>query len=230
MSDVQTVWPATKSRGPLAILCSGGIDSAILVAEALSLYPAVHPLYVHTGMRWEDAELAHLRRFLAAIQTPSLQMLTVFNEPIREIYGDHWSVTGRDVPDENSTDMAVYLPGRNILLLSKTLIWCHLNKVPEIALALLAANPFPDATPEFFTAFSAAVSMAVEDHISVLRPYARSMKKDVIKRARGIPLEHTFSCIWPINGGHCGQCNKCAERRKGFIEANTVDPTVYAIS
>jgi 7-cyano-7-deazaguanine synthase len=44
----------------------------------------------------------------------------------------------------------------------------------------------------------------------------------------GLPLELTFSCLRPVGGLHCGRCNKCAERRRGFAEAGLPDPTQYA--
>jgi 7-cyano-7-deazaguanine synthase len=50
----------------------------------------------------------------------------------------------------------------------------------------------------------------------------------VIRRARELPLEHTFSCIAPIEGRHCGRCNKCAERRRAFAAAGVDDPTEYS--
>ena len=65
------------------------------------------------------------------------------------------------VPAAGTPDEDVYLPGRNVLLLSKSLLWCHLHGVPEVAMAPLAANPFPDATPEFFETSRGAVNRAV---------------------------------------------------------------------
>jgi 7-cyano-7-deazaguanine synthase len=226
--DIHAIWPAPRPRTPLAVLCSGGVDSAVLLAESLHIYPAVHPLYIRTGLKWEAVELAYLRRFLEAVQAPALRPLTTLEQPAGDLYGAHWSVTGREVPDAESPDEAVYLPGRNVLLLAKSLLWCHLNGVPEIAMAPLAANPFPDATPEFFNALSSAVSLGVEGHLLVLRPYARLTKKQVLQRARGVPLEHTFSCIRPVDTIHCGACNKCRERQDAFREAKMVDPTAYA--
>jgi 7-cyano-7-deazaguanine synthase len=32
----------------------------------------------------------------------------------------------------------------------------------------------------------------------------------------------------PVDGLHCGKCNKCAERRNGFRTAHCFDPTNYA--
>lgn len=223
----QPIWPAPVPSAPLAVLCSGGVDSAILLAEALTLFPVVYPLYIRTGMAWEDVELAHLHRFLAAVQTNALRPLNILDQPIADVYGRHWSVTGHGVPDENSPDEAVFLPGRNVLLLAKALLWCHLNDVPAIAMAPLSANPFPDATPAFFTAFATAVNMAVDGKAEVLRPYAHLSKTQVIQRANAAPLTYTFSCIRPVDGRHCGRCNKCAERQKAFRAAGMTDPTEY---
>jgi len=41
-------------------------------------------------------------------------------------------------------------------------------------------------------------------------------------------LEHTFSCIDPQDGRHCGHCNKCAERRLAFAALEIDDVTEYA--
>ena len=221
-------WPPSNPRGALAVLVSGGSDSAILLAEAVRAYPAVFPLYVRTGLHWEEVERAHLNRFLEAIRAPTLRPLRALDEPIRDVYGAHWSVSGAGTPGADSPDEAVFLPGRNVLLLAKPLLWCHLNGVPEIATAPLGANPFPDATPRFYDDFAAIVSSAVNGSVRVLRPYSALHKVDVLRRGRGLPLEHTFSCLRPVGELHCGACNKCAERKHGFRDAEMPDPTRYA--
>src|ERR1700675_3924180 len=105
----------------LAILISGGLDSAILLGDALRQHTVVHPLYVRSGLFWEAAELDHLRTYLTAIRDPALHELTILEAPVLDLYGNHWSVTGNDVPGAGSPDSAVFLPGRNLLLLSKAL-------------------------------------------------------------------------------------------------------------
>ncbi len=212
---------------PLAVLVSGGLDSAVLLGEALLARPAVYPIYVRSGSAWEAVEMQYLRRFLDVIATPILRPVIVLDQPTADVYGHHWSLTGRNVPGAETRDEAVYLPGRNVLLLSKAMIWCHLNSIPHLALAPLSANPFPDATPEFFTAYQDAVNMAVSGRVKVLWPYLELDKKEVIKRGRALPLQHTFSCLQPQNGRHCGDCNKCAERQRAFATANVPDPTDY---
>jgi 7-cyano-7-deazaguanine synthase len=212
----------------LAILVSGGLDSAILLAEAVVAGCRVYPLYVRTGLYWETVEQQYLGRFLDAVAGPRLEPLHVLHLPVNDVYGMHWSLTGEQVPDDHSADEAVFLPGRNLLLLAKSLLWCHLQGIPAIALAPLGSNPFPDATPCFFAALQAVANQAVNGHVQILRPYADQHKEDVLRRGATFPLQHTFSCIRPVRGLHCGNCNKCAERRLGFRAAGIADPTDYA--
>jgi 7-cyano-7-deazaguanine synthase len=212
----------------LAVLISGGLDSAILLGDALRRHGNVVPIYVRCGLRWEAVELDYLLRFLDAVRTPNLQTLVILEEPIAEVYGPHWSITGHNVPDAKSADAAVFLPGRNVLLLAKALLWCHLNRVPALALGSLLTNPFPDATPEFFQGFQKLLNQAMQGNVDVRLPFGGMKKVAVMALGRGMPLEHSFSCIAPINGVHCGQCNKCAERRQAFADARMVDPTPYS--
>ncbi|OAI50472.1 ExsB family transcriptional regulator [Planctomycetaceae bacterium SCGC AG-212-F19] len=212
---------------PVAVLISGGLDSAVLLAEALREHAPVYSLYLRCGLHWEAVEQEHLRRFLEAIRRPELAPLQVLEMPVGDLYGNHWSTTGDQVPDANSPDEAVYLPGRNVLFLAKAIIWCHLHGVPRLLLGILGANPFPDATPAFFAAYQTAVNHAIGGHVEVCRPFAGLTKTQVLQRARGLPLELTFSCIQPVNGRHCGRCNKCAERRRAFAAAGLPDATPY---
>jgi 7-cyano-7-deazaguanine synthase len=211
----------------LAILVSGGLDSAVLVGEALESGAVVHPVYVRAGSVWEAVELQFLERFLSALHRPELKPLTVLQQPVTDLYENHWSLSGQGVPGHDTPDEAVYLPGRNVLLLSKAMIWCYLHGVPAVALAPLAANPFPDATPAFFAAFQDVVNEAIAGRVRVLWPYLEMKKVDVVRRGRNLPLQHTFSCIQPVRGKHCGNCNKCAERQRAFAEAGVPDPSEY---
>lgn len=214
---------------PTAILVSGGLDSAILLADMVNhKFPKVWPVFVQCGLYWEKTELEYLKRFINAIKAPNLAELIILDVPVGDLYKDHWSLTGINVPDVESPDEAVFLPGRNVLLTAKALLWCNLNQVKSLSLAVLESNPFPDATDSFFLTMEQAINESVSGNVKLLRPYAGMHKTDVLKIGRNAPLEHTFSCIYPINGMHCGKCNKCAERKNGFSQASMKDPTSYS--
>ncbi len=217
-----------SSASPIGLLVSGGLDSCILLGHLLEQGHRVQPFYIRCGLHWEAEELRGVRQFCAALESRRLQELVVLELPLADLYQRHWSLDGRLVPDASTPDEAVYLPGRNPLLLIKAALWCQLNGIDRLALALLASNPFPDATARFFEAFETALTLAAGKPLSIERPFARLHKAECMRLGRGLPLELTFSCISPVEGRHCGACNKCAERRAAFRDAQMQDPTTYA--
>ncbi len=212
----------------LAVLISGGLDSAILLGDALRRHATVTPIFIRCGLSWETVEFAYLQRFLAALKCPALRPLIVLDQPIADVYGNHWSITGKDAPLIGTPEEAVFLPGRNVLLLAKSLLWCHLNGVPALALGSLQTNPFPDATPAFFRGYQDLVNQAMQGDVEVRLPFGGMKKVAVMALGQDLPLEHTFSCVSPTDGLHCGRCSKCGERRDAFRDAGMPDPTAYA--
>ena len=210
-----------------AVLVSGGLDSAVLCVHLLRDFSRVFPLYVRSGLRWEDAERTSLGRFLDEVKTVGLEDLVVLDEPIADVYGAHWSTSGDSVPGSETPDEAVFLPGRNLLLTVKTAVWCRLRDIDALALGSLGSNPFPDSTPEFFDKLESLLNQAVQGRLRLIRPFAQLQKTDVVNLGRELPLHLTFSCISPIEARHCGTCNKCAERKRGFRDAGLPDLTKY---
>jgi 7-cyano-7-deazaguanine synthase len=218
------------SRSPnhaAAVLISGGLDSAILCVDLLRDFSRVAPIYIRSGLRWERAELSALRRFLAAVNVEGLDELVVLDEPIADVYGAHWSTSAGDFPGSETPDEAVYLPGRNMLLTIKAAVWCRLRGIETLALGCLGSNPFPDGTRAFFSRLEGLVNEALGGRLKLLCPFGRLHKAEVLRRGRELPLYLTFSCIHPVDGRHCGKCNKCAERKKGFRDAGVRDQTPY---
>ena len=214
---------------PTAVLFSSGLDSAVLAAaEARTFH--VHPVYVNTGLAWEQEELAAVDRLLASPVYQTLEPLAHLSFTVEDLYPPtHWALTGTppafDTPDED-----VYLTGRNIILLSKAGIYCAQRKIGRIAIGPLAGNPFPDATADFFNTMARALSLGLAHTIAIDAPFVTMDKSEVIRLGveLGVPLELTLSCMNPSGGRHCGQCSKCRERRDAFREAGVTDPTTYA--
>jgi len=232
LSDYEVHNPPPAS----AVLLSGGLDSAVLVAEEAARHP-VHPLYVNVGLSWEEPERRTIERLLQhAAFSGRVRPLVSLTLDMADIYSaGHWAIEGRP-PEYHTPDEDVYLPGRNIVLLGKAAMFCASVGVHRIVLGTLAHNPFPDATPEFRSAIARALSLGLAHEIAIATPFAEISKAEVIRRgqALGVPFELTLSCMSPRSGGdresivHCGVCSKCRERHDAFVEAGVPDPTAYA--
>ena len=213
------------------MLASGGLDSGVLLGT-LARRCEVHPVYVRCGLAWEPAEQAVLSRFLGSLRARDgvrIAPLATLELPVGGLYGaGHWSVSGRGVPGRRAAIASNYLPGRNLLLGSLGAVHCARARIPTLAMALLADNPFPDATPAFLTALGRLASRALARRIRVRAPFRRLAKESVIRRGRDLPLALTLSCARPRGLRHCGRCTKCAERQAAFARAGVPDPTVYA--
>jgi 7-cyano-7-deazaguanine synthase len=239
---------------PTAVLLSGGLDSAVLVAEEAAS-GAVQPIYVSVGLAWEPAERTMVSRFLSSASLEAcgdrVRPLVSLSVDMRDVYAaTHWAMQGRP-PAYNTPDEDVYLPGRNVVLLGKAAVFCAANRIDRLVLGTLAHNPFPDATPDFRAAMARALSLGLAHDLRIDAPYAGMSKADVIGRgaALAVPFELTLSCMSPQSAirdpqsavrdpqsavrspqsaMHCGTCSKCRERHDAFVDAGLSDPTEYA--
>ncbi len=209
------------------VLVSGGIESSVLLWEAISRYENVIPLYIQNNLRWEYAELFCLKNFLRNLKSDKLKNLKTLEFNMKDLYEKHWSVTGTKVPGAHSGDREVYLPGRNIILLSKAAVFAALQEISFIEIGVLKGNPFSDGNTAFIKKMSNVVSLGLGREITIQAPFGRLKKEEVILRGKKLSLESTFSCINPKGYDHCGECNKCVERKKAFFAAGVFDKTKY---
>lgn len=220
-----------KGAQAVAVLFSAGVDSAVLLAGAAAKGPA-QPIYVAVGLAWEAAEGRAIEHLLARppFSTNVLPLVTL-QVDMRDVYpATHWAIRG-EAPAFDTPDEDVYIEGRNIVLLSKAAVFMARAGLSRVLIGPLAGNPFPDATPAFFSAMASALTLGLGTTIDVEAPLAHLHKEDVIRTglALGVPFELTLSCMQPVGGKHCGRCSKCRERRVGFRVAGVEDPTEYDV-
>jgi 7-cyano-7-deazaguanine synthase len=224
---------AAASAHTSAVLFSSGLDSAVLLADALASGNAI-PVYVGVGFAWEAEERAMAARLFGRPPfAGKIDRLVELQFDMRDVFpSTHWAVRGEppafDTPDED-----VYIHGRNVILLSKAAVYVAASARGasiRLLLGTLECNPFPDATPEFFAAMSRALSLGLDADISIEAPFAALRKSDVVKRGieLGVPLELTLSCMQPKDLRHCGKCSKCRERIHAFRDAGVADPTTFS--
>ena len=211
----------------VAVLSSGGVESAALLVEALERYERVYPIYVRKGLNWESAELSSLRSLLTTLQTDGLARLTVLEVPLKKVYGPHWSLGKSAIPGAKAPDAAVYLPGRNLLLLSLAGMFCGLRRISTLWIGLLKGNPFHDARSGYLHQVEALLEETIGSPIRIATPFRELTKAQVVGRYSLLPWEKTFSCLNPMGKRHCGRCQKCGERKVGFRAAGVGDPTTY---
>jgi 7-cyano-7-deazaguanine synthase len=217
-----------QHRGGIAVLCSAGLDSAVLLADLAAAGTApegtsgpIVPVYVSVGLWWEPAEREMLARLLASAPFAGrVAPAAVLSFDMRDVYpASHWAIRGTP-PASDTPDEDVYLVGRNLVLLTKAAVFSASHGLHTIAIGPLAGNPFPDATREFFDAMARAASRGLAHDIEIVAPYVTLSKANVIRHGRslGVDLSLTLSCMNPQGLAHCGKCSKCRERDEAFAE------------
>ncbi len=131
------------------MLLSGGLDSAVLLAEEAAR-AEVQPIYVSFGLAWEPAERDMAGRFLAAIDsTFDLRPLVSLEIDMRDVYpSTHWALVGRP-PAYHTPDEDVYLPGRNVVLLGKAGCSARARASAAWSSARSVTIPSPTRHPSF---------------------------------------------------------------------------------
>jgi 7-cyano-7-deazaguanine synthase len=216
-----------RSGGRVVVLASGGLDSCVLLGCVAELAGEVYPLFVRNGHPWEDAEVAALRRFVGALDRPQIRPVAERALPLRDLLEAHWGAGGYQ-PGFSDGYHANFIPGRNLALLSVASLFAFVQGADALALGVLEGNPYPDASPRFFSAFETLFAEGLGRPLAILIPFAELPKDEVVRIGQALPLELSLSCVNPIGGQHCGNgCNKCAERQKAFALAGIADPTSY---
>jgi 7-cyano-7-deazaguanine synthase len=228
---VEIAGPDIKPREGLVALVSGGLDSAVMVGLAAEAGEAIFPLYVRQGFVWENEEAAALQKFLESIRRLDrgrVHALATARFEAPEGCAGAWATDERaEPPGANTPDEAVYLPGRNVVLLTQAALLAQASRVSRIQLGILSSNPFSDATGSFFNSIEETMFEAIRWRVTIERPFESMSKTDLLKRGAKFDLGLTLSCLRPLDGAHCGNCNKCAERAKAFRNAGLRDPARF---
>jgi 7-cyano-7-deazaguanine synthase len=221
-----------------AILLSGGLDSATVLAIARADGYECHCLTVDYGQR-HRVELAAARAVARALGAASHRELAV---DLRAIGGSALT-DSIEVPKDGSPDPSrapiTYVPARNSVLLALLLGLAEVTGAADLFIGANAVDysGYPDCRPPFLSAFeqlaSCATVAATERGVRyrVHAPLLHLTKAEIIRRGLvlGVDYSLTHSCYDPApSGAACGRCEACVLRRRGFAEAGAADPTRYA--
>jgi 7-cyano-7-deazaguanine synthase len=222
------------------VLLSGGLDSMVAAGLAREAGFSVLALTVNYNQR-HLVELASARRIAAELGAERHVVLPI---DLRAFGGS--SLTADiDVPKEGvglgETEEGVipvtYVPARNTIFLSLALGWAEADGAKDMFLGINALDysGYPDCRPAFVEAFEHLAGVATKagvegERFKVHAPLLNMTKADIVREAARLGLDAgmSWSCYDPQEGQHCGLCDSCRLRRKGFDEAGLPDPTVYA--
>lgn len=193
------------------VLLSGGIDSALVLAQEVAAGRRPLCLSFHYGQR-HDREIMAARQ-LAIHYDCDCRLVSI---PAGVLGGSALTrekglPTG--LPANHPEQSATVVPNRNMAMLS---IACAIAAQKGIVRVLFGANKddaavYADCRPEFILAVSRAAELSCG--VTIFAPLSGMAKRDVVASARElcVPLDLTWSCY---AGGErpCGECGACIAR------------------
>jgi 7-cyano-7-deazaguanine synthase len=219
------------------VLLSGGLDSTVTLAYAISKGDEVVPLTIHYGQR-------HDKELFAAKDVASyydLQKHIIMNLDLGCFSSSALTSMAIEVPERGSLDAikdeipVTYVPARNIIFLSIAAGLCECESASRVYIGANAVDysGYPDCRPEFFKQYQKVLEVGTKTgvegkHIEIITPIIGKTKGEIVAMGKelGAPLHLTWSCY---KGGRkaCGRCDSCLLRLKGFEEAGYQDPIQY---
>jgi len=216
------------------VLLSGGLDSMVCAAIAREQGFSVIALTIDYNQR-HRVELKAATRIAAQLAERHI----VLPLDLRAFGGS--ALTGDiDVPKAGvGTGIPVtYVPARNMIFLGLALGLAEASGARDIFIGVNALDysGYPDCRPEFIQQFEKLANLATkagveDDPFTIHAPLQHLSKAEIAREAERLGLDAglSHSCYDPLpDGRHCGQCDACRLRSRGFAEAGIADPTAYA--
>ncbi|MCK8456510.1 MULTISPECIES: 7-cyano-7-deazaguanine synthase QueC [Sphingomonas] len=229
------------SPAPFAVaLVSGGLDSMVSAAMAREAGQRLLALSFDYNQR-HRVELAAARRIADALGAERHIVLPMD----LSAFGGSALTADIDVPkdgvgtEDGGGIPVTYVPARNTIFLSLALGWAEAAGARDIYIGVNALDysGYPDCRPEFIAAFEGLAELATKagvegDPFRIQAPLQNMTKADIVREGTrlGLDLGLSWSCYDPAPGSlHCGECDSCRLRARGFDEAGIADPTRYAV-
>ncbi|MEP7006866.1 MAG: 7-cyano-7-deazaguanine synthase QueC [Sphingomonas bacterium] len=217
-------------------LVSGGLDSMVAAARAREDGHRLLALSIDYNQR-HRLELAAARRIAVLLGAERHIVLPLD----LAAFGGSALTADIAVPKEGLSDgiPVTYVPARNTIFLSLALGWAEAAGARDLYIGVNALDysGYPDCRPEFIAAFEGLAELATKAGVEgapfrIHAPLQNMTKADIVREADrlGLNAALSWSCYDPAPGGlHCGQCDSCRIRVRGFEEAGLPDPTAYTV-
>ncbi len=223
------------------VLLSGGLDSTTVLGIAQNRGFKIAAISFSYGQRNHE-ELKAAKNLAISAQVDS----HVIVDLDLRIYGGSALTDNIDVPKNRHIPAkeipVTYVPARNTIFLSHALALAEVVGAQDILIGVNALDysGYPDCRPEYIKAFENMANLATRvgveqtGAIRIQAPLIDLSKAEIIQRGMELGIDYgvTMSCYDPPAGAkflHCGECDACQLRKKGFAEAKVSDPTRYLL-
>ena len=216
------------------VLLSGGLDSTTVLAIANQKF-SVHTLSFDYGQR-HKFELESVKKIISYFKINNHKTIKIDLGQ----FGQSALTDNIDVPKNSEIGKEIpitYVPVRNTIFLSYALAYAEVNEIYDIFIGVNALDysGYPDCRPEYIQSFEKMSNLGTkftqgDRKIKIHTPLIDLTKSNIIKKGNelGVDYSITHSCYDPsIDGIACGECDACILRKKGFLEAEIPDPTIY---
>lgn len=216
------------------VLLSGGLDSMVCLGIAREQGYLTVALTIDYKQR-HRVELDSARAIAPLLADRHI----VLPLDLRE-FGGSALTSDIDVPKNRVGEgiPVTYVPARNTIFLSLALGLAEAIGANDIFIGVNALDysGYPDCRPEFISEFERLANLATKAGVegkrfSVHAPLQHMSKADIARESKrlGLDVALSHSCYDPLpDGRHCGRCDACRLRSRGFVEAGLEDPTAYA--
>ena len=224
------------SSNTLAVaLVSGGLDSMVAAARAKEAGHCLLALSIDYNQR-HHVELAAARRVAHQLGAERHVVLPLDLSQ----FGGSALTADIAVPKDGVGEgiPVTYVPARNTIFLSLCLGWAEAAGARDLYIGVNALDysGYPDCRPEFIAGFEALAELATKagvegERFRVHAPLQHMTKADIVREGArlGLDMGLSWSCYDPQGDLHCGTCDSCRLRHKGFADAGVADPTRYAV-
>ena len=219
------------------VLVSGGLDSMVSAALAREAGFALLALSVDYNQR-HRVELDAAARVAAALGAERHVVLPID----LSAFGGSALTDARIAVPKDGVGVVIpptYVPARNTIFLSLALGWVEAAGGRDLFVGVNALDysGYPDCRPEFIAGFESLAELATKAGVEgeafrIHAPLQHMTKADIVREGArlGLDMGLSWSCYDPTaDAKHCGLCDSCRLRHKGFEEAGVADPTVYAV-
>jgi 7-cyano-7-deazaguanine synthase len=222
------------SRPRAVVLLSGGLDSMVCAALAREAGNEVIALTVDYGQR-HRVEIDAARAI--AVELADRHVILPLD---LTAFGGSALTADIAVPKDGVAPgiPVTYVPARNTIFLSLALGLAEASGASDIYIGVNALDysGYPDCRPEYIAEFQRLASLATKvgvegEGVTIRAPLQDLSKADIAREAQRLGLDAgaSHSCYDPLpDGAHCGRCDACRLRAKGFEQSGIVDPTRYA--